>query len=190
MLAKSVESNFQFLPTGAIIQEFTVAGHNIVQSFPNEELYRDAPFFSETIGRTTNRIKNGRINSLNGRSYQLATNDGGHHLHGGAQGWGKKVFSGPTPEHRNGREAVKFVYVSHDGEEGFPGTVELRVWYMAWEESQNDRQATCLEVEYEVEMTRNECEETAVGVTNHRHVAALDSTQRFSLLMLQAAISI
>lgn len=163
------ESAFTFLPRGAIIQEFKVGGHNIVQSFPTSELYQDAPFFGETIGRTANRIKNGRIDSLNGRSYQLAQNNGPNHLHGGTQGWGKKTFSGPHPVNRGGHEGVQFTYTSPDGEEGYPGTVELRVWYTAYETKEDGISKTLLEVEYEVEMIGNECEETAVSVTNHSY---------------------
>src|SRR5690242_4366745 len=93
--AEAGESAFAFLAQGAIIQEIRVAGHNIVQSFPTPDLYRDAPFFGETIGRTTNRIKGAIIDNLNGRSYQLSANNGPNHLHGGDQGWGRRVFVGP-----------------------------------------------------------------------------------------------
>ena len=164
----STENNFNFLPQGAIIQEFTVKGYNVVQSFPRAELYNDAPFFGETIGRTSNRIKNATINSLNGRSYKLAANNGPNSLHGGNIGFGKRPFNGPQPVERGGREAVKFTYLSPDGEEGYPGTIELRVWYTAWEDEEDGVPKVYLEVEYEVEMVGEECEETVVGITNHR----------------------
>jgi aldose 1-epimerase len=164
----STENNFSFLPQGAIIQEFAVKGHNIVQSFPRAELYNDAPFFGETIGRTSNRIKNATINSLNGKSYRLAANNGPNSLHGGNVGFGKRPFNGPQPVERGGREAVKFTYLSPDGEEGYPGTIELRVWYTAWEDEEDGVPKVYLEAEYEVEMVGEECEETVVGITNHR----------------------
>jgi aldose 1-epimerase len=164
----STENNFKFLPQGAIIQEFKVEGHNIVQSFPRAELYNDAPFFGETIGRTSNRIENATINSLNGKSYELAANSGPNSLHGGNIGFGKRPFRGPQPVERGGREAVKFTYLSPDGEEGYPGTIELRVWYIAWEDEEDGVPKVCLETEYEVEMVGDECEETVVGITNHR----------------------
>ena len=166
MVPNSAETNFSFLPLGALIQEFKVQGYNIVQSFPTADLYKDAPYFGETIGRTSNRIKNATIDSLNGKSYNLADNNAPNSLHGGDVGFGKRIFKGPFPEQRNGKEAVKFTYLSPDGEEGFPGTVELRVWYTAWEEDST----VFLEAEYEVEMTGDECEETAVSITNHRQV--------------------
>jgi aldose 1-epimerase len=175
MTSLSPENNFSFLPQGAIIQEFKVQGHNIVQSFPRAELYHDAPYFGETIGRTSNRIKSATIESLNGKSYKLAQNDGPNSLHGGKFGFGKRLFNGPVPIERNGREAVRFTYLSADGEEGYPGTVELRVWYTAWEEKEGGMTKVCLEAEYEVEMVGDECEETVVGITNHRYDDLLPS---------------
>jgi len=163
-------SDITFLSQGAIIQEFKVAGHNIVQSFPTSEQYLTGPFFGETIGRVANRIKDGVVDNLNGKSYSLAQNNGKNHLHGGNQGWGKKKFSGPHPVDRNGREGVKFVYLSPDGEEGYPGTVELRVWYTAYDDQEDNVSKRILEAEYEVEFVGNECDETAVNVTNHRCV--------------------
>lgn len=189
MSSLSPENNFTFLPQGAIIQEFKVQGHNIVQSFPRAELYTDAPYFGETIGRMSNRIKGATINSLNGKSYQLAQNDGPNALHGGNAGFGKRLFKGPEPVERHGREAVRFTYVSPDREEGYPGTVELRIWYTAWEEKEEDGVGkVCLEVEYEVEMVGDECEETVVGITNHR--CELQHQHNEAQLILGPAISI
>lgn len=162
----TADSGFSFLPQGAIIQEFKVAGHNIVLGYPNPEPYANSPFFGETIGRIANRIKNAEFN-LNGNTYKLAANEGSTHIHGGLEGWGKKKFDGPQPVNRNGKEAVLFTYVSPDGEEGYPGTVELRVWYTAYTEDEGGVSKTVLETEYEVELTGDEVEETIVNITNH-----------------------
>ena len=164
----TLDSAFSFLPRGALIQEFKVGGHNIVLGFRNPEPYAAAPFFGETIGRVANRIKNGVIEDLNGKSYQLDQNNGPNHLHGGHMGWGRREFSGPHPMLRNGKETVQFTYASPDGEEGYPGTVEVRVWYSASEEQEGGVTKTVLLAEYEVEMIGEECNETAVNVTNHR----------------------
>ena len=174
MSGKQFSDSFTFLPQGAIIQEFKIAGTNVVLGFPSADSYRTKhnPFFGENIGRVANRISGAKINSLNGRSYDLAVNNGPNTLHGGAVGWGKKDFEGPTPVNRNGKESVMFKYLSKDGEEGFPGTVELRLWYIASIEEVDGVEKTSLEIEYEVELVGDEVEETVVAVTNHRYACA------------------
>ena len=167
------EGAFTFLPQGALIQEFSVGGQNIVLSLPTSAAYatHNQAYCGETIGRTTNRIRQGRIPDLNGKTYQLATNDKPRPnlLHGGNEGWGKKVWIGPKPVTRHGKEGVQFTYVSPDGDEGYPGSVEAKVWYVAaMEDGEGGRRDTVLEVEYEVEFIGDECEETVVGMTNHR----------------------
>lgn len=163
------KSAFAFLSRGALIQEFKIAGHNVVQSFPDANFYKthNDAYLGETIGRTTNRVKGATLQNLNGQSYKLAVNDGDYpnSLHGGLRGWGKQDFEGPKPVNRNGREGVQFRYLSRDGEEGYPGTVECLVWYTASMEGDK----TVLEIEYQVELVGDECEETVCGVTNHRY---------------------
>lgn len=165
------EDAFTFLPQGAIIQELRIAGQNIVQGFPKPEPYKtkNTAFFGETIGRVANRISGAKIDKLNGKSYELAANNGPNSLHGGPKGWGKQDFEGPKPVNRNGKEGVVFKYLSKDGEEGFPGTVELRVWYTAGKVEDEGVEKTQLEIEYEAELVGDEVEETVVAVTNHRY---------------------
>ncbi|KIY04143.1 uncharacterized protein Z520_00835 [Fonsecaea multimorphosa CBS 102226] len=165
----SEQSPIKFFSQGAILNEFNVAGHNIVLSFPSPEAYIDAQYFGETIGRVANRIPNGQIHNLNGREYQLCVNKGTNHLHGGKEGWGKKTFRGPTPVSHNGKNAVRYTYLSPDGEEGYPGAVELQVFYTVYEKNEQGVAKTTLEVEYHVELMSQECDETAVNVTNHSY---------------------
>ncbi|KAI4959535.1 hypothetical protein J4E86_003257 [Alternaria arbusti] len=162
---------FTFLPLGAIIQKFVVNGKNIVQGFPTAELYKqhNAPFFGETIGRIANRVSKAKINNLNGKSYQLAVNNGPNSLHGGDLGWGKREFEGPIIVDRNGKEATLFKYVSKDGEEGYPGAVEVRVWYVQAKEEVDGAQQEVLYIEYEAELIGDEVEETAINMTNHSY---------------------
>jgi len=162
---------FTFLPLGAIIQKFVVNGKNIVQGFPVAELYKqhNAPFFGETIGRIANRVSKAKINDLNGKSYQLAVNNGPNSLHGGDLGWGKREFEGPIIVDRNGKEATLFKYVSKDGEEGYPGAVEVRVWYVQAKEEVDGAQQEVLYIEYEAELIGDEVEETAINMTNHSY---------------------
>ena len=165
------KSSFTFLPLGAIIQEFRIAGQNIVLSFDTQEHYAkyNTPHFGATIGRVANRIKDGVIHNLNGRDYTFAKNNGPNSIHGGQTGWGQRVFDGPHTVNRNGKDALLFKYLSPDGEEGYPGTIELRVWYTASKEDLDSASPkTVLTVEYEVEFVGTECEETVVNLTNHR----------------------
>lgn len=162
--------SFVFLPQGGIIQEFKVGGKNIVLGFPSASSYQSqhSPFFGETIGRVANRVSEAKINNLNGKSYDLTANNGPNALHGGPKGWGKNDFDGPTPVERNGRQAVQFKYVSKDGEEGYPGTVEMRLWYYPELQKDDGIDKTSLEIEYEAELVGHEVDETAVALTNHR----------------------
>jgi len=168
---------FTFLSLGAIIQEFRVGGLNIVQNFPTAELYEryNDPYFGETIGRVANRISGAQINSLNGKSYKLAANNGPNSLHGGNVGWGKRTFDGSfaykwQTTDRHGRYATLFKYTSPDGEEGYPGTVELKVWYTPTTEKHGESTVEVLEMEYEAELVgHDDVEETAIGVTNHSY---------------------
>ncbi|KAF2100076.1 galactose mutarotase-like protein [Rhizodiscina lignyota] len=164
----STASNVAFLPLGAILQEFKIGGRNIVQNFPTAELYAkyNNPFFGETIGRVANRISGAKIDRLNGQSYALVQNNGPNSLHGGELGFGKREFDGPTPLLRNGKESVLFKYLSPDGDQGYPGALELRVWYTASMEGEK----TVLEMEYEAELVGDDnVNETVVGITNHSY---------------------
>ena len=84
-------------------------------------------FLGCLVGRYANRIAKGKF-SLDGKAYTLATNNGPNALHGGPTGfhtrlWTPKVVSGPDGE------ALELVYVSKDGEEGYPGTLTAKVVY-------------------------------------------------------------
>lgn len=162
--------SFTFLPQGGIIKEFRVAGRNIVLGFPSAASYETEhhSYFGQTIGRVANRIAGGEINDLNGKRYRLTPNNGPNTLHGGVEGWGKKKFEGPTPVHRDGREAVMFNYLSEDGEEGFPGAVELQLRYYPGLDFIDGVEKTTLEFEYEVVLVGDDVEETVVSLTNHR----------------------
>ena len=175
MASTEPEPAFTFLTQGAVIQDFKVEGQNIVLGFPDANLYwtHNAPYFGETIGRTTNRIKNATLEDLNGKTYKLSKNDGPNCLHGGSKGWGKREFRGPKPVNRNGKEGVEFKYLSKDGDEGYPGTVECKVWYTTGIEEGK----VVLDIEYEVQFLGDECEETVVGVTNHRQDQSIAESQ-------------
>lgn len=87
----------------------------------------DDAYFGAVIGRFANRIRAGRF-SLDGRTYQLATNNGPNHLHGGPGGFHKVPWKVDTRSGSDG-PGIAFSYQSPDGEEGYPGTLNVRITY-------------------------------------------------------------
>uniref|UniRef100_A0A7C2P2E5 Aldose 1-epimerase n=1 Tax=Schlesneria paludicola TaxID=360056 RepID=A0A7C2P2E5_9PLAN len=135
------------------------AGHkaNVTLHFADLAGYEvNAPYFGGICGRYANRIANGKF-SLDGKEYQLATNNGPHHLHGGKEGFNKKVWK---HERVDGEQAagVKFTYISPDGEESYPGTLTTVVTY-----SLNDNNE--LRIDYEATTDHP----TVLNLTNHAY---------------------
>ncbi len=82
------------------------------------------PFFGSVAGRYANRIARGTFD-LDGKTFRLATNNGANHIHGGTKGFDKRNWTGEPV----GENAVRFRYVSPDGEEGYPGELKVTVTY-------------------------------------------------------------
>ena len=99
---------------------------DIVLGFDRLDGYlKDPPFFGAIIGRYGNRIAKGQF-TLDGATYELATNNGPNHLHGGNKGFDKVLWKAEPVE---GKNAVTFTRTSPDGEEGYPGNLQVQVTY-------------------------------------------------------------
>src|SRR5690348_8319518 len=113
---------------GTIITELHVPDRtgkmaDVVLGFDNLEQYlKGHPYFGCTVGRVANRIAKGQF-TLDGKTYDLAVNNGPNHLHGGIIGFDKKVWKAEP----QAGAAVKFSYTSPDGEEGYPGRLQVTV---------------------------------------------------------------
>jgi aldose 1-epimerase len=91
------------------------------------EYERDKSYLGSLVGRYANRIRAGRF-SLDGRDYALACNAGENHLHGGLRGFNKAVWR-VEPFAEGGDVGLALEHVSPDGDEGYPGTLRVRVEY-------------------------------------------------------------
>lgn len=101
---------------------------NVELGFTNFDQYiAAAPYFGALIGRYANRIARGRFD-LNGQTYQLATNNGPNALHGGESGFDKRVWEARAIEDSN-EPSVVLSRLSPDGEEGYPGNLQVEVTY-------------------------------------------------------------
>ena len=118
---------------GAIVVSIRTPDRNgrfddVVTGFDSlEEYLTRSRFFGAVAGRYANRIANARF-TLDGRTYELAANNGKNHLHGGRRGFDKVVWKGSGFE-RDGNVGVALSHVSPDGDEGYPGTLNVTVTY-------------------------------------------------------------
>ncbi|GAB2842063.1 galactose mutarotase [Streptomyces deserti] len=120
----------RILSYGGIVQSVEVPDRdgrsgNVVLGFADLDGYlaHPEPYLGALIGRYANRIAGGRF-PLDGRTYTLARNNGPNALHGGEHGFDKRVWDAAPVEH-----GVRLTRVSPDGEEGFPGRLDVAVTY-------------------------------------------------------------
>ena len=110
---------------------------DVVLGFDKPESYwadPPPPFFGAIVGRYGNRIGKGKF-TLDGKPYSLATNNGVNHLHGGNKGFDKVLWTITTKDAPEGSQAI-FSRTSKDGEEGYPGNLQVRVTYTLTEKNE------------------------------------------------------
>lgn len=125
-----------------------VLGFNTLDEWIEKE-----PFFNTIIGRYANRIKDGKF-TLDGKEYQLAVNNGTNHLHGGNIGYNEKVWN----VIESSESKLKLHYLSADGEENYPGKLDVYVSYEITDEN-------ALSIHYEATTDKP----TIVGFTQHAY---------------------
>ena len=147
---------------GGIVQSLMVPDKygklgDVVLGYDNLQGYIDkTPYFGALIGRYGNRIGGAKF-TLEGQTYTLATNNGANSLHGGVVGFDKVVWTARPMETTHG-PALILTYVSKDGEEGFPGNLEVTAIYTL-----TDKNALKLE------FTAKTDKPTVVNLTHHSY---------------------
>lgn len=99
-------------------------GFDTLDGYFSKEYIDNSPYFGCTVGRYCSQIKDSKF-TLNGKTYQLAENCGDNNLHGGVEGFDKKVWNAEILND----SAIKMSLVSKDLEEGFPGNVDVSVTF-------------------------------------------------------------
>ena len=129
---------------------------SIIVGFDSLQPYlRQPPYFGALIGRYGNRIGDAKF-SLEGATYKLAANNGKNHLHGGIKGFDKIVWDASVS--KDSIPSLTLKYLSEDGEEGYPGNLNVTVIYTLTNDDE-------LKIEYNAETDKA----TPVNLTNHSY---------------------
>lgn len=130
---------------------------NVVLGFEDFSDYlKWSPYFGAIVGRVAGRIKGGSFD-LDGKKYRLSANDDSNHLHGGKVGLSSIIWKTEKIEEENAI-GIKFFYLSPDGEEGYPGNLNITVLYLLT----NDNE---LKITYEGKTDKK----TLINLTNHSY---------------------
>lgn len=162
------------LEYGCIIQEINVMDtngvvENVVLGYETLENYQqDEAFLGAVIGRVGGRIKGAEI-TIDGETHQLPKNDGNNHIHGGTNGFHRKVWQSRA-EISEAQASVMFSYTSKHGEEGYPGNLEVEVAYTLNEQNE-------LTVSYHAVSDRK----TISNLTNHSYFNLSGDLKRSAL---------
>jgi len=125
-------------------------GYNDVSGYMNAV---DKPYFGAIVGRYGNRIAKGKF-SIDGKEYKLAVNNGENHLHGGVIGFDKVVWDAKI----DNPNSITLHYLAKDGEEGYPGNLDINVTYTLTEAN-----------ELKIDYLATTDQKTPVNLTNHTY---------------------
>jgi len=132
---KAVITNYGGIVVSLYVPDRNGKLDDIVLGYETLDGYvKNLPYFGALIGRYGNRIAKGRF-TLDGKTYQLAVNNGENHLHGGIKGFDKVVWDAETVV-QDSAVGVKLTYLSKDGEEGYPGNLSCTVIYLLTEKNE------------------------------------------------------
>jgi aldose 1-epimerase len=130
---------------------------DVVEGCDNIETYlKGTYYYGALIGRYGNRIAKGRF-TLDGKTYTLATNNGANALHGGPKGFDKVIWKARPVESKHGA-VLELSYLSKDGEEGYPGNLEVKAVYTLTEKN-----------ELRIDFTAHTDKATIVNLTHHSY---------------------
>ncbi len=146
----AIITSFQIKQADGSINDI-VLGFDRMEDYLSDEYLAQYPWFGAAVGRYANRIKDARF-VIDGKEYLLSKNNGNDQLHGGDQGFDKKVWHLISATD----SALELLYASPGGEEGYPGNLELTVRF---ELNEDD------ELSYEYIATSDR--PTAVNLTHH-----------------------
>ena len=144
--------------TSLMVPDKTGRFSDVVLGYDNLDGYiKNNPFFGALIGRYGNRIANGRF-TLDGATYVLPQNNGSNCLHGGIKGFDKVVWNVVKAEVKSDGPEIELSYLAKDGEEGFPGNLDVHALYQITENNE-------LKVSFRAKTDKK----TVVNLTHHSY---------------------
>ena len=151
--SKALVTNFGGRLVGLFVPDKEGKLVDVVAGFDSIDGYQNStePYFGATIGRYGNRIAKGKFD-LEGKAYQIFTNNGLNTLHGGKKGYQDVVWEATQPD----AQTLELRYLSKDMEEGFPGNLKVTVTYTLTDDN-------ALKINYKALTDKT----TVVNLTNH-----------------------
>jgi aldose 1-epimerase len=162
-LTNFVGASVEIITYGGIVKSLSVPDRkgefaDVVMGFDALDGYLAGHlYFGAITGRVAGRIPFGRF-TLDGVPYQLACNDGPHHLHGGVRGLDKRIWRAKPANRPDGAPSVDLHYRSPHGEEGYPGNLDITVTYTLTDAN-----------ELVIESTATSDRPTPISLTNHAY---------------------